>query len=105
MIPGLLRRLQTLPISFAHSHSRFVATARGVVTCIPIHNLIRQLSIPLHRPQPLPSLPIQRILRPLLRRTERSFQAAYRAFPPAHDAFVVCLEQDAHAVDDGVCAF
>jgi hypothetical protein len=74
-------------------------------TCIPIHNLIRQLPIALHGPQRLPTLPIQRILRPLLSRTKRSLESLDRRFAPGYHAFVVCFEKYAHAVDDGVCAF
>lgn len=41
-------------------------------TCIPIHNLIRQLSVALHRPQFLPFFPLQWILCPCFRRAECS---------------------------------
>ena len=72
-------------------------------TGIPIHQFIRQLPISLPRLQ----LPLLKWIPPTsdLCTTKCPPQAADRAFLPLQYAFVVCLEQYAHGMDNAVGIF
>jgi hypothetical protein len=74
-------------------------------TCIPIHNLIRQLPIAFLRPQFLAFFQAQWVLGALLRRTKCALEAGDRGLASGYYAFVIGFEEYAHGVYHGGRAF
>lgn len=72
---------------------------------IPIHQFISQLPILLLRRQGLPLFPLQRVLRPQLRRAERARETRPDRLFASQYTLVVGFEQDAHCVYDRIGVF
>lgn len=82
-----------------------VSCVLGDVTCIPVHDFVCELPVAFQGPQRLPFFPLQRVLRPGFRGAECALETLDGTFAPADYAFVVCFEEYAHGVYDGICAF